>query len=148
MLSETLTGSATAAPGTNARVIFDLLQPFGASAARFFLNGVDMRTRGVDVVAHYKLNTDDLGDFDFTAAANHNIIKVTKTPVTEQTTCPHLLFARQAVLRARTCTPQNKVTLQPTGQALAHASLSFYGMSPGTNTDGSADLHRQAASGT
>src|SRR5690606_4821804 len=33
ILSETLTGSATAAVGTNARTIFDLLAPYGASAA-------------------------------------------------------------------------------------------------------------------
>lgn len=88
VLSETLTGSATAAVGANARTIFDLLQPFGASAARFFLNGVDTRTKGVDYVIHYRLPTDDLGNFDLTAAANTNDFKVTKTPVTKQTILP------------------------------------------------------------
>jgi iron complex outermembrane receptor protein len=148
VLSETLTGSATAPLGTNARVISDLLQPFGASAARFFLNGVDMRTKGVDVVVHYRLNTDDFGDFDLTAAANHNIIKVTKTPVTEQTILPvpTSLFARQAVLRFERGTPQNKVTLQSDwskGPLGATLRSSFYGdvLSPGTNNDGSADIH-------
>ena len=148
VLSETLTGSATAAPGTNARVIFDLLQPFGASAARFFLNGVDTRTKGVDVVGHYRWNDDQLGGFDFTLAANHNVFKVTKTPVTQQTILPTptSLFARQAVLRFEYGTPQNKVTAQTDwnkGPFGATLRASFYGdvLSPGTLADGSADLH-------
>jgi iron complex outermembrane receptor protein len=148
VLSETLTGSATAAPGTNARVIFDLLQPFGASAARFFLNGVDTRTKGVDYVIHYRLPTDDLGNFDLTAAANTNDFRVTKTPVTKQTILPVpvSLFARQAVLRFTDGTPKWKVTLQSDWEKNnwgATLRSTFYGdvLSPGTLADGSADVH-------
>jgi iron complex outermembrane receptor protein len=148
VLSETLTGSATAAPGTNAFVIFNLLQPFGASAARFFLNGVDTRTKGLDFVARYHLATDGLGDFNFTAAANDNQLKVTRTPVTKQTILPTptSLFARQAVQRFEHGTPRYKITLQTDWNRDAWGATLrsvFYGdvLSPGTLADGSADVH-------
>ncbi len=148
VLSETLTGSNTAAVGTNARVIFDLLQPFGASAARFFLNGVDTKTKGVDYVVHYRLHTDQFGLFDLTAAANQNDFKVTKTPVTKQTILPVpvSLFARQAVLRFERGTPKWKTTLQSDWSLDnwgATLRSTFYGdvLAPGTLADGSADIH-------
>jgi len=148
VLSETLTGSATAAPGSNAAVIFNLLQPFGASAARFFTNGVDMETRGVDFVASYRLPTDDLGTFNFMTAANANHIRVTATPVTRQTILPvpTSLFARQAVLRFTDGTPKWKVTAQTDWSKDnwgATVRATFYGdvLSPGTLADGSADVH-------
>jgi iron complex outermembrane receptor protein len=148
VLSETLTGSATAAPGTNARVIFDLLQPFGASAARFFLNGVDTRTAGLDVVASYRLFDTGLGDFTFTASGNDNHLRVTRTPVTKQTILPTptSLFARQATLRFQEGTPTWKVTLQTDwtkGNWGGFLRSTFYGdvVSPGTLADGSADVH-------
>src|SRR5690606_18383852 len=98
ILSETLTGSATAAVGTNARTIFDLLQPYGASAARFFINGVDTETTGLDVVARYRAETAVGHRLDFTLAGNVNDFKVTKTPVTESGVLPvpTSLFGRQS----------------------------------------------------
>ncbi|HEY2750097.1 TonB-dependent receptor [Phenylobacterium sp.] len=148
VLTETLTGSATAATGTNAAVIFNLLQPYGASAARFFTNGVDMRTKGLDFVASYHLPTDDLGDFVFQLAGNVNDVRVTATPVTKQTILPTQtsLFARQAVLRFTDGTPKYKVTAQTDwSQNNWGATLrsTFYGdvLSPGTLADGSADVH-------
>ena len=114
ILSETLTGSATAAVGTNARTIFDLLEPYGASAARFFINGVDTETTGLDVVARYRVNTIDVGSLDFTLAANVNDFKVTRTPVTESGVLPTptSLFARQATLRFEEGTPPWKLVAQ------------------------------------
>ena len=148
VLTETLTGSATAASGTNAAVIFNLLQPFGASAARFFTNGVDMRTQGLDFVASYHLPTDDLGDFRFQLAGNVNNVRVTATPVTKQTILPTetSLFARQAVLRFTDGTPKDKVTVQTDwfkNNWGATLRSTFYGdvLSPGTLADGSADIH-------
>jgi iron complex outermembrane receptor protein len=148
VLSETLTGSATAAAGSNAAVIFNLLQPFGASAARFFLNGVDTRTKGIDTVVRYRWVTDNFGTSDLSLAANTNNLKVTKTPVTQQTILPvpTSLFARQAVLRFEDGTPKNKVTLQDDWSKDnwgATLRSTFYGdvLSPGTLADGSADTH-------
>ena len=38
-----------------------LIAPFGASVARFFINGVDTKTEGMDLVARYLLRTDGAG---------------------------------------------------------------------------------------
>jgi iron complex outermembrane recepter protein len=148
VLGETLTGSATAAPGTNAFVIFNLLQPFGASAARIFTNGVNTSTKGVDYSLSYHLPTDDLGTFDLTASVNTNNFQVTKTPATPPSILPvpTSLFARQAVLRFEEGTPPYKVVLQSDwskGNFGATLRSTFYGdvLSPGTLADGSADVH-------
>ena len=147
VLSETLTGSATAAAGSDAAVIFNLLQPFGASAARFFLNGVDTHSQGVDYSISYRLPT-DLGDFNLSASANQNMVKVTKTPATPITILPVpiSLFARQAVQRFEHGQPKYKITLQSDWSKDnwgATLRSTFYGdvLSPGTLADGSADVH-------
>lgn len=146
VLSETLTGSATAAAGTNARVIFDLLSRYGASAGRFFTNGVDTKTKGVDIVARYRILDEQAGTFDLTAAANVNDFKVDRTPTTTVLPTPTTLFGRQATLRFEEGTPRNKVSLQgdwskgPWGATLR---TTLYGnvLSPGTAADGSGDWH-------
>ena len=119
ILSETLTGSATAAVGTNARTIFDLLAPYGASAARFFINGVDTETAGLDVVARYRAETAAGHSLDFTLAGNVNDFKVTKTPVTESGVLPTptSLFGRQAVARFEEGSPPWKVVFQTDWEA-------------------------------
>ncbi len=148
VLSETLTGSATAAVGTNSRVIFDLLAPYGASAARFFINGVDTDTVGVDVVARYRILAENAGNFDLTAAANVNNFDVTKTPKSGASVLPVpvSLFARQATLRFEKSTPSRKLVLQGdwSREALgATLRTTFYGnvLAPGTLADGSADAN-------
>ena len=151
VLSETLTGSPTAAPGTNARVIYDLLSPLGATAARFFINGVDTETVGVDVVARYRIVDDQAGTFDLTAAGNYNDVEVTKTPITKTSILPTQtsLFARQATLRFEDGTPKHKLTLQGDWNREAWGATvrtTFYGdvLSPGTAADGSSDNHTGA----
>lgn len=146
VLSETFQGSATAAPGTNARVIADLLAPFGATAARFFINGVDTETNGVDVVSRYRIVDPQAGTFDLTAAGNINEFEVTKTPTTSSSILPTptSLFGRQAVLRFEEGTPKQKLTLQGDWNRDAWGATlrtTFYGsvLSPGTLADGSAD---------
>ncbi|MBT9469552.1 MAG: TonB-dependent receptor [Pseudomonadota bacterium] len=144
VLSETLTGSPTAAPGTNGRVIYDLLSPYGATAARFFINGVDTDTVGVDVVARYRIVDEQAGTFDLTAAGNYNDLEVKRTPTTTTLPTPTSLFARQARLRFEDGTPKHKLTLQGDWSREAWGATvrtTFYGdvLSPGTLADGSAD---------
>jgi iron complex outermembrane receptor protein len=144
VLSETLTGSATAATGTNARVIFDLLSPFGASAGRFFTNGVDTETTGLDIVARYRIVDEQAGTFDLTAAGNINKLDVTRTPSTSVLPTPVSLFARQATLRFEEGTPERKLTLQGDWSknqwgATLRTTLYDNVLSPGSAADGSGD---------
>ncbi|RYF99368.1 MAG: TonB-dependent receptor, partial [Caulobacteraceae bacterium] len=81
-LSENLGSGATAADAQ----VRTILAPYGVSAAQFFLNGVDTTTKGVDIVAHYRMPTESYGRFDFTVAANFNDTKVTRVPTTAATT--------------------------------------------------------------
>ena len=149
MLSETLTGSTTAAAGTNAAVIFNLLQPFGASAARFFINGVDTRPRASTSSPDYRLATDDLGDFDFTAAANTNDFQGDQDAGdADQPSCRcrPSLFAAPGGAALRGGTPHYKVVAADRlekGDSGATLRSTFYGdvLSPGTLADGSADVH-------
>jgi iron complex outermembrane receptor protein len=151
VLSETMTGSSTAAVGTDARTIFDLLSPFGANAARFFINGVDTQTRGVDVVATYHLPQQPWGRLSLTASGNVNDFEVTRTPATPASILPvpMSLFARQNTYRFERETPKGKAGLQgdwALASWSATARATFYGdvMSPGTVSNGSQDFHTGA----
>ena len=95
-----------------------LTSTFGISAARFFLNGVDTTTSGVDIVGRYRLPTDSLGRFDFTVAANFNTTDVTRTPSNPTitipggatiATTPGFLFDRANVRAFEEGTPERKV---------------------------------------
>src|SRR4030095_5567199 len=55
----------------------------GAGGGRFFINGVDTETQGVDVVLNWPVAT-GAGRFDFTFTANFNETDVTSVPSTPQ----------------------------------------------------------------
>jgi iron complex outermembrane receptor protein len=110
VLSENLPNTNT--PPATAAVIARILAPFNIAAARFFINGVDTRTRGLDVVGRYHLTTDAAGKFDFTLAANLNNTDVTKTPGLPAITSlpqPQFLFDRGNVLTYEKGTPEHKL---------------------------------------
>ena len=87
-----------------------LLDPLGVQAARFFLNGVETRTRGIDVVGRYRLNTVAAGAFDFTVAANVNDVEVRKVPTSSSVLNPvPTLFARSRIETIQQGTPDTKV---------------------------------------
>ncbi len=77
VLSENLTQ-------TNVRAFLTAQGFIGVGGGRFFINGVDTETKGVDVVASVPLATDAIGVFDLTLAANFNSTDVTKVPTTAQ----------------------------------------------------------------
>jgi iron complex outermembrane receptor protein len=97
-----------------------LIAPFGANVARFFINGVDTKTEGIDVVAKYVLNT-GLGHFDFVAAGNWNSTEVESLPSTNviDNICngqppgctPPVLFGRVNTLTFEDGTPDSKINL-------------------------------------
>jgi iron complex outermembrane receptor protein len=114
VLSENIQGSPT---GTaTAKAIYNLINPAGSGsalgAARFFINGVDTNTRGVDAVANYRLDGGEMGRFVFTLAGNYNKTEVTRLPKTAQLSAlpvPPDLFARGNKLTFERGTPREKV---------------------------------------
>jgi iron complex outermembrane recepter protein len=111
VLSENLPNAST--PAATTAQINAILAPFSISAARFFMNGVNSTTKGVDVVARYRL---DMGSsrLDVTAAANFNDTNITKTPglpTLSSLAQPAFLFDRQARLTFEKGTPERKYVL-------------------------------------
>jgi iron complex outermembrane receptor protein len=85
----------------------------GVGGGRFFINGVDTTTKGVDIVANYPLNLGSSGRFDFTLAGNFNKTEVTKVPTTAQLAALNpapVLFDRLNVLTLEKGQPKNKIT--------------------------------------
>lgn len=82
------------------------------TGARFFLNGVDTTTSGIDVVARYR-TTQDFGRFDFTLAGNFNSTEVTRTPSTPSNlsipVSNNFLFDRSNILSFEEGTPEEKI---------------------------------------
>ncbi|MDB5723550.1 MAG: TonB-dependent receptor [Novosphingobium sp.] len=89
-----------------------LLTPFNITAARFFINGLRSTTRGIDVVAHYRLPTDNAGTFDLTVAGNVNDVKLTKVPTGTGVVTVPALFGQQRIVSIERGTPRVKVTGQ------------------------------------
>lgn len=112
VLSENIQGSPTGS--ATAQRIFQLINPPGSSglgAARFFINGVDTTTKGVDIVARYRFDTENIGRFDITAAANFNSTDVTRIPTTTVLSglpVPPILFDRGNRLTFEEGTPDQK----------------------------------------
>ena len=101
-LSENIAATGNVAP---------ILDPLHVGAARFFLNGVKSRVRGVDVVANYTLRTVDAGTFNLTVAGNYNDLKVLKVPENTSTLNPApTLVSRQRIISLEDGTPETKVT--------------------------------------
>ncbi len=147
-LSENITTSGTQSDAVNAEIRRLLAASgTGATAARFFINGLASTTKGIDVVAHYRWATSAAGSVDFTVAGNINDVDVTRVPTSTATLNPApTLFARSRILTLEDGTPGEKVTgsidwsLDRLG---ATARVTYYGdvNQPGTAIDGSADVH-------
>ena len=85
----------------------------GVGGGRFFINGVDTRTQGVDVVVSWPMRTAGAGNFDFTLAGNFTDTEVTRVPVTAQLSALNpapVLFDRLNVLSLEKGQPENKIS--------------------------------------
>ncbi|MBU6212669.1 MAG: TonB-dependent receptor [Gammaproteobacteria bacterium] len=105
VLSENLTA-------TNVRDFLTSKGFIGIGGGRFFINGVDTNTRGVDVVANYPVRFDNGSKIDVTATANFNSTEVTRLPTISQIAQLNpTLFGRVNVLTFEEGNPKNKFGL-------------------------------------
>ena len=100
----------------------------GIGGGRFFINGVDTETRGVDVVFTWSFDTNRAGQFDTTIVANRNETDVTRVPQTAPLAAlapPPPLFARVNVLTFEEGSPDSKLaaTLNWSGGGLFGATF-------------------------
>lgn len=80
-------------------------------AARFFINGADSVTEGVDIVGSYDWDGAEWGRFTFTAAANWNsteLKNIRGTGVLSELDPPPVLFGRVNTIRQEEGAPRNK----------------------------------------
>ncbi|MEM5532735.1 TonB-dependent receptor [Pseudoalteromonas arctica] len=109
VLSNNLSGAA----------IEQLLEGTGANQGRFFLNAIDSKTRGVDVVASYNVATDGYGDVAFNLGYNYGKNEVTNIidPPAELQGAgfdQDNLFSGNELRRFEVSTPRNKYNLSAT----------------------------------
>jgi iron complex outermembrane receptor protein len=86
----------------------------GIGGGRFFINGVDTTTEGVDVVFATPLGATSWGEFDMTLAHNWNDTEVTRVPFTSPLASlspPPELFERVSLLTLERANPKTKTTL-------------------------------------
>ncbi|MEL6567278.1 MAG: TonB-dependent receptor [Pseudomonadota bacterium] len=82
----------------------------GISRLRFFQNGIETETRGVDVVARYDWDLADMGELGLSAAFNFSEVEVTEVPV--NTVLPDLtFFSRNNRLTFEESAPETKLIL-------------------------------------
>jgi iron complex outermembrane recepter protein len=103
VVTETLSGTA----------VVTLLQRAGfnnVTSARFFVNGIDTRTRGYEIVGTYRVPEMGIGNLTLTAGFSRN-----RTTITERAALPTLpgltLFGRQESLRLTEGQPRTKLNL-------------------------------------
>ena len=88
------------------------------AAARFFINGLDTTTRGLDLVGSYRWRAGELGNWTLTAAYNYNKTKIDKRlaalgPLS--TVSGLVLFGRVEGVRFTDGQPRDKVVLSADG---------------------------------
>jgi iron complex outermembrane receptor protein len=115
VVTDNLTANRAAGAPNPGRSIAQILDAAGftaTNAARFFVNGVDTRTRGLDAVATYRFNVGDYGRLSATAGFNYN-----KTKIKQVLAAPGplanipglVLFGRQESLRLTDGQPRTKI---------------------------------------
>jgi len=102
-LTENLQGADVLALLTAANVT-------GVSSARFFINGINTKTTGLDVVASYRVPDFGLGQFRVSVGYNLNDTEITDRRVFSGFTAQRL-FARQESFRLTEGQPKNKLNV-------------------------------------
>ena len=124
VLTENLTASRDALgqpsgsdPGRTIAAILNANGFQSVGAARFFINGIDTTTKGIDVIGTYRWRAGDLGTWNLTAAYNHNKTKIDRRLQPLSTPIPGLvLLGRVEGLRFTDGQPQSKVVLSADGE--------------------------------
>ncbi len=101
-------------PGRTIAQILDQAGFTATNAARFFVNGVDTRTKGLDAVATYRMSLGEAGRVSLTAGYNYN-----KTTLQQILAAPGplanipglVLFGRQESLRLVRGQPRDKINV-------------------------------------
>ncbi|MCD2325213.1 TonB-dependent receptor [Sphingomonas sp. IC-56] len=111
-------GSGTAAVNAAVKAILDANGFQSVGAARFFINGLDTTTEGVDVVGTYRFGVEGLGNWSLSAAYNRNTNKITRriSDLGPLAQIPGLiLFGRVEGIRFTNGQPKDKVVLSADG---------------------------------
>jgi iron complex outermembrane receptor protein len=111
-------GSGTAAQNLAVKAILDANGFNSVGAARFFINGLDTTTQGVDVVATYRFGDASIGRWNLTAAYNYTKTKIDKrlNALGPLATIPGLvLFGRIEGIRFTDGQPRDKIVLTADG---------------------------------
>ena len=121
VLTETLGTGGTGNTAAVQAQVTTLLANLGfpqVAAARFFINGLDTTTRGLDLVGSYRWRAGGLGNWTLTAAYNYNKTKIDKRlaalgPLS--TVSGLVLFGRVEGVRFTDGQPRDKVVLSADG---------------------------------
>ena len=98
----------------NVRAYLEARGFVGAGGGRFFINGVDTETQGVDIVANYSFPDTAIGQFDVTLGVNVSETDVTAVPaipVLSALNPAPVLFGRANTLTFEQGAPSDKETL-------------------------------------
>ena len=121
VLTEILGTNGTGNTAAVGAAVTSLLATLGfpqVGAARFFINGLDTTTRGIDLVAAYNMSLGNLGRWNLTAAFNANKTKIDKrlSDVGALSEIPGIvLFGRVEGIRFTNGQPRNKIVLSADG---------------------------------
>lgn len=119
----------------------------GISRLRFFQNGIETETRGVDVVARYDMDLGDLGELGLSGAFNFSEVEVTEVPL--NTVIPDLtFFSRDNRLTFEESAPETKLILSADYQwkdATINARATRYGEVVDPSNDPANDYTLEAA---
>ena len=110
-------GNPSGAPGSTGFQIAQILNNAGfrtISAARFFVNGLDTATEGIDAVATYRFDLGTAGTLRATGGFNYNKTKIRRilaVPGAFSQVPGLVLFGRQESIRIEQGQPRDKINL-------------------------------------